>query len=99
MWAKPFSTAHSTGNCGREGENGTGVTAQVRSAAVPSRSSADAIEHGKKKIVHRRFALITDVPAGLNRPAAFAGEQDGQVVMVMAVAVTDPAAIDDHAIV
>jgi len=41
---------------------------------LPVNRSADAIKHGKKKIVHRRFAIVTDVPTGLNRPAAFAGE-------------------------
>ena len=39
------------------------------------------------------------MPPGLDGAAALAGEEDGQIVVVVAVAVADAAAVDDHGVV
>ena len=38
-------------------------------------------------------------PPGLTVPAAFAGQENGQVIVIMAVAVADATIVDDHRVV
>src|SRR5947207_379573 len=52
---------------------------------------AHAVEHGEVEIGHRRFSLQLDVATRSQRAATATGQQDGQVVVVVAVAVPDGA--------
>ena len=58
--------------------------------------SRDAVEHGKKQVVQWRFAWEDEVAAGNDSASAAAGQEDRQVSVVVAVAVADPAAVNDH---
>src|SRR5579883_3422890 len=63
--------------------------------AVSIDCNAHAVEHREVQVVER-LLIVFQVPAGLDRAAAPAGQEDGQVVVVVAVAVADPAAVNDH---
>src|SRR6266704_2733591 len=58
-----------------------------------------AFEHREIQVRHRRLAIVTNMAAGPQPAAATPREQDRQVVMVVAIAVADGAAVHDHAIV
>ncbi len=70
-----------------------------RAVAQLFRRHAHAIEHAEIEVGERRFFLNADVLAGLERPAAFTGEQNRQLVVVVGVAVADAASQDDHGVV
>ena len=57
------------------------------------------LEEREVEIGHRRFLGELHVAAGLQRTGAGAGEEDGEVVMGVRVAVGDGAAEDDHRVV
>src|SRR6185295_17785687 len=57
-----------------------------------------AVHHRQEEAVER-LALHLQEAAARDRAAALAGEQDGQVVVVVAVAVGQRAAVDDHGVV
>jgi len=54
------------------------------------------VEHGQVQVRQRRFLGISNMPPRLDGPAALGQQQDRQVVVVVAVAVADAAAVDDH---
>jgi hypothetical protein len=68
------------------------------SAAVAEKRylDADSVEYGEKQVIQRRFPWKDEVAARDNAPSAVAGPEDRQVCMVVAVAVTDPTAVDNH---
>ena len=72
---------------------------QSRAVAQSLGWRSDAIQHRKEKIRHRRLTFELDVTPALNRPATTTREQDGQVVVVVPVAIAQAGAIDDHAVV
>ena len=57
-----------------------------------------AVGHAQEQVRHR-LAAVLDVAARRQRPAAAAGQEDGQVVVRVAVAVGVAAAVDDHRVV
>ena len=65
--------------------------------SVHRRSSP--VEDGEIKVGHGRVLRIFHVPACLNCAAAFASEDDWQFVMIVTIAITDAAAVNDHAII
>ena len=60
---------------------------------------AELIQHGEVKVGHRGFKVVAKVTAGLKGAAGSAGEEDGEVFVVVAVAVADSGAVEDHAVV
>ena len=72
-----------------------------RSAAVAEtiRLEAHGVEHGDVQVAQGGAAFETDVAAGPDRAAAFAGQNDRQVVVVVAVSVADTAAHHHHAMI
>jgi len=60
---------------------------------------ADTLEHRKEEVGHWRFLAEFHVTTGVQDSAAFAGKQDGQIIMIVCVAIANGAAINDHAIV
>ena len=54
------------------------------------------VEQGEIEVVERRLGFEFEVPVGLDGAAAVAGEEDGQIVVIVAVAVADAAAVDEH---
>ena len=87
---------------GREtGVAASGVDRLQPAGAVAERGNAgaDAVEHREEEVVERRLRRQDDVAAGLDRAAAAAGEDDRQVVVPVAVAVGEAAAVHDHAVV
>src|SRR5262245_7190952 len=69
--------------------------------AVAEGINADAgsIQHRQVEIHQRRLTAEAQVLARVEGTAALAGEQDWQLVVVVAVAVTVARAVDDHAAV
>src|SRR5882724_9487515 len=70
-----------------------------RAVADALGGDAHAIEQGEVEIGHRRFFVELEMAARAERAAALAGKEDGKVVVIVAVAVADGAAINDHAII
>ena len=77
----------------RRDSAGPGAIAELRGR------DSGPLEHREVQIIQGRLLGIDEVPAALDRAAALAGEEDRQVVVVVAVAVADPAAVDDHRMV
>src|SRR5438132_784944 len=58
-----------------------------------------AVEHRHPEVVERRVLVVTNMTAGLDRAATAAGQEDGEIVVVVGVAVGVTAAVGDHAVV
>src|SRR5580658_10741826 len=58
-----------------------------------------AVHHRQIEVAHRGFLAVHDAPPRFEVAAAAPGDQGGQVLVQMAVAVGKPRAIHDHAIV
>ena len=56
----------------------------------------DAVEHREVQVVQGRLLCIDEVPSRGDRPTTSTGEEDRQVLVVVAVSVTETAAVDDH---
>src|SRR4051812_4795350 len=69
-----------------------------RVAEAVEAGDAEAVGHAEEDVGHRDGAGL-GVAAGVEGPAAVAGEDEGQVVVVVAVAVAVAAAVDDHRVV
>ena len=71
----------------------------ARAVAKAVFMDAELIQHGKVEVGHRGFEVVAKVTAGLEGAAGFAGEEDGEVFVVVAVAVADSGAVKNHAVV
>src|SRR5258708_39131845 len=60
---------------------------------------ADSFEHREVEICHGRLAAQADVAARGEGSAATASQADRQVVVTIRVAIADPCAIDNHAVI
>lgn len=60
---------------------------------------AELVEHAEVEIGQRNVISEFHVSAGLEGTTAVSGKDDGQVVMVVAVSIRNPAAIHDHRVV
>src|SRR5262245_8384531 len=65
----------------------------------PVHMNIHAVQHAQEQIRQRRFPPVNNVPPRFQRAAALAGDEDGQVVVVVPVAVAVAAAVDEHALV
>ena len=57
------------------------------------------IEQRQPQIADRRFLREYHVPTGLERARTAAGHEDGQVLMIVRVAIMDAASVSDHRMV
>ena len=62
-------------------------------------ADADFIQHGKEQIGHRCLVWINDVLTRLKPPTRASRHQDRQVVVIVSVAVTNAAAVNQHRVV
>src|SRR5262245_43911206 len=60
---------------------------------------AHAIEQRQVKVRHGLVRLVDDVASGFQSAVATTGQQNGQILVIMAVAVTDAATVNDHRMV
>src|SRR6266487_1452975 len=69
--------------------------------AVTDALSGDThpVQHGEVEVGHRRLLVEFDVATRSQGAAATPGHENGQVVVVVTVAVADRAAINNHAVV
>ena len=58
-----------------------------------------AVEQGQVQVHQRRVLREPQVATGLQRPAAVAGDEDRQVVVVVTIAVAVAGAVHDHAMI
>jgi len=57
------------------------------------------IEQRKPEVVERRFVVVTNVAARLQRSSTLAGDENWQVVVVVGIAVGVAAAVGNHAMI
>ncbi len=69
----------------------SGAVAQARSRG------AGAVEHREPKVGERRLRWIPNVPARADGTASLAGQEDRQIVVIVAVAVAEGATVGNHA--
>lgn len=67
--------------------------------SVAAGGVAEFIEHAQVEVCKRHVLAEIDVAAGLEGAATVAGEYDGQVVVIVAVAIGNTAAVNDHRVV
>src|SRR5437879_1811574 len=80
----------------------TGLQQHIQAAGGIAKgfgADAHAVQHGHEEVVHRRVVRILNVAAGLDGARALACEEDRQVIVVVAVAVAQARAVDDHGVV
>src|SRR5262245_41111397 len=70
-----------------------------RAIPKPLQPHVHAVEHFEVEVADGRVAPVTDVASGGEGGACLAGEENGQVVVVVAVAVAVARAVEDHAVV
>ena len=58
-----------------------------------------AVQQGDVEIRHRRFRGIDDVASGLDAACSVTGQDHRQMIVLMAVAVAQAAAVDDHGMI
>ena len=71
----------------------------ARAVAKAVFADAELIQHGEVEVGHRGFEVVAEVASGLKGAAGFAGEEDGEVFVVVAVAIADSGAVEDHAVI
>src|SRR5581483_9588566 len=62
-------------------------------------ADAHALEHGQVQVGDGRIARIADMTVRAERSASLACEENGEVVVVVAVAVEVARAVENHAVV
>lgn len=62
-------------------------------------SDTGTIQHREIEVGKRGFFWEDDVASGSDGAAATTGQNDGQVVVIVAIRISNPAAEDDHAII
>ena len=72
-----------------------------RAVAEDVNAGVYSIEHGEPEIGQRCFRLCgkAEMAAGFQGAAATAGEENGQVVVRVGIAIGDAAAVGDHAMI
>src|SRR5579884_1381510 len=102
-WVNPLPVGKGAGGEVKKGQGTRGRLEQLLQTACAVADglgmNAHTVEQGEEQVRHRGSVRVVQMTPRFDRARALAGQQDRQVVMVVAVAIADARAVDDHRII
>ena len=71
-------------------------TKKIRAVAESICANADLVKHPEVEVAKRGVFRVAPVPGFRNFSACFTEHEDGQVIVIVSVAIGDTATVDDH---